>query len=150
MMFSVRWYPPCAPWLISIITTEARRKKKKNRSTRIKRMERSRMAVSPFDGVNRIRFKGSPQEFRIADCEFRIFTIRFRLQFAISNPNFAILTGLSATISRRSRLPRNVFDFQSVETILGLFIFGCKLPWGHQYRFAPLRAHRQSRFTQRR
>src|SRR5712664_1121845 len=55
-----------------------------------------RMAVSPFDGVNRIRFKGSPEEFRIAECEFRIFKTRFRLQFAIRNSNFVILPGLSA------------------------------------------------------
>jgi hypothetical protein len=37
----------------------------------IKRMERSLLAVSPFDGINRIRFKGSPTiaafRFAIAD-----------------------------------------------------------------------------------
>ena len=69
------------------------------------------MAVSPFDGVNRIRFKGSPEEFRIAECEFRIFKTRFRLQFRIRNSNFAILPGLSAQISLRSRLPRNAIWF---------------------------------------
>jgi hypothetical protein len=36
-----------------------------------KRMERSRVAVSPFDGANRIRFKGSLShcQFAIADCQ---------------------------------------------------------------------------------
>src|SRR5216683_3302188 len=53
-----------------------------------------RITVSPFDGVNRIRFKGSPEEFRIAECEFRIFKTSFRLQFAIRNSNFVILPGL--------------------------------------------------------
>jgi hypothetical protein len=40
--------------------------KNKNRSTLDRRVERSRMAVSPFDGINRIRFKGS------LDCGIRI------------------------------------------------------------------------------
>jgi hypothetical protein len=34
-------------------------------------MERSLLAVSPFDGANRIRFKGSPR-FLIFDCGFAI------------------------------------------------------------------------------
>src|SRR2546425_9122457 len=76
-------------------------------------MERLRLTVSPFDGVNRIRFKGSPEEFRIAECEFRILkrAFEFNSQFAIPISQF--FSGLSATISCKSRLPRNVFDFQT-------------------------------------
>ncbi len=48
------------------------------------------MAVSPFDGVNRIRFKGSPEEFRIAECELRILkrAFDFNSQFAIPISQF--------------------------------------------------------------
>ena len=83
------------------------------------------MAVSPFDGVNRIRFKGSPEEFRIAECEFRILkrAFDFNSQFAIPISQF--FPGLSALIFCRSGLPRNVFDFQTVERILGPFRVSC-------------------------
>src|SRR5687767_13569851 len=46
------------------------------------------MAVSPFDGANRIRFKGSPD---IADCQFPIADLK-NYQSAIGNWNLAIFT----------------------------------------------------------
>src|SRR6266852_4974288 len=85
-----------------------------------------RTAVSPFDGVNRIRFKGSPEEFRIAECEFRIFKTSFRLQFAIRNSNFVILPGLSAPIFADRGSPETPFSFQSVGEILEPFRPGGK------------------------
>ena len=84
------------------------------------------MAVSPFDGVNRIRFKGSPEEFRIAECEFRILKLAFDFNSQFAIPISQFFPGLSALISCRSGLPRNVFDFQNYEEILELFISRCK------------------------
>jgi hypothetical protein len=68
-----------------------------------KRMERSRVAVSPFDGVNRIRFKGS---LALSICDFH------HRPHPDSQP------------PRGS--PETLFDFQSVERILGRFPIGCK------------------------
>ena len=81
-------------------------------------MERLRLTVSPFDGVNRIRFKGSLDcGIRIAGCGLRIPHSEIRtLQFADSQPPFLEDRGS----------PETLFDFQAVETILGLLTFGCK------------------------
>ncbi len=66
------------------------------------------MAVSPFDGVNRIRFKGSPEEFRIAECEFRILkrAFDFNSQFAIPISQF--FPGLSAPTFAAGAPPKRI------------------------------------------
>jgi hypothetical protein len=78
------------------------------------------MAVSPFDGVNRIRFKGSLEiaDFAIVDCR-----LNSTLKSAIGN-----WIGNAPDSQPPVRLPRNVFDFQTVGWILGRFIARCKLP----------------------
>jgi hypothetical protein len=66
-------------------------------------MERSHVAVSPFDGVNRIRFKGSP---RIADLRLSIADLNSSPQ--IGNWKLAIRNdyGLSAPILRIGAPPK--------------------------------------------
>jgi hypothetical protein len=56
------------------------------------------MAVSPFDGVNRIRFKGSPN---IADC-------RLPIEIQLLKSAIANVQTLSPDL-RRSGLPRNFY-----------------------------------------
>src|SRR5690242_18891685 len=82
-------------------------------------MERLLLTVSPFDGVNRIRFKGSLDcGIRIADCELKTPHSEIRIpQFADSQPRFLEDRGS----------PETLFDFQAVETILGLLTLCCKL-----------------------
>src|SRR5678815_5321864 len=84
--------------LIEQVSCEAKvqrpKSKNKDRSTPIKGRNGQPMAVSPFDGITRIRFKGSP------DC-------RLLMLLADSHPHshseIRIQTGLSA-----SRLPRKL------------------------------------------
>src|SRR5437879_12449674 len=84
-------------------------------------MERSSLAVSPFDGANRIRFKGSPDfGLRNSDSRFEEKALSIRI------PQSAFRNRWTLSHVLRARLPRNVFDFQTVEWILDLFIFGCK------------------------
>jgi hypothetical protein len=84
------------------------------------------MAVSPFDGVNRIRFKGSPGEFRISECEFRIYQhlLAFNPQSEIRNPQFLPDSQPRSLVDRGS--PETRFDFQTVEGILGRLGRRCK------------------------
>jgi hypothetical protein len=51
----------------------------------------------------------------------------------VSNRQSAIKNRKCSRLSAAARLPRNVFDFQTVAGILGRFNIGCKQPW----RFAP-------------
>src|SRR5262245_27348990 len=73
-------------------------------------MERSSITVSPFDGVNRIRFKGSPDcGFRNADCGLNILV--FNPHSAISTPQ---LNGLSAGHWNATPAPPKALNFQLI------------------------------------
>jgi hypothetical protein len=109
---------------------------KKTAPPKSKRMERStgtpaglpvwgtpaRVAVSPFDGVNRIRFKGSPTH-----CRFAIVDCRLNSSLQIGNWKLAISNdpGLSASIHVDSGSPETLFGFQTVGEILELQGLNC-------------------------
>lgn len=57
------------------------------------------MAVSPFDGANRIRFKGSP------DCGFAIADCGIEKQIRIQHSEIHISLGLSAAHALKAAAP---------------------------------------------
>ena len=74
------------------------------------------MAVSPFDGASRIRFKGS---LVIADCQFPIADLEAVVQSAIGNCKSAMFQTLSLS-HHDFGSPETYLVFKTVETILGL------------------------------
>src|SRR3989442_12563398 len=72
------------------------------------RMERSRMAVSPFDGANRIRFKGSP-DFRLRNSDCGLEEPVFFTKSALRNQQSQI----RGTLSRYRGSPETLFYFQA-------------------------------------
>jgi len=74
-----------------------------------------RITVSPFDGANRIRFKGSP--VRIADCEMRISDLKrshFNPQSEITNPKFLGTLSREAPPKVMQTYQRNAFDSRAL------------------------------------
>ena len=68
------------------------------------------MVVSPFDGVNRIRFKGSPS---IADFRFAIADLKsFVLKPAFGYRQWA-MSGLSARSVAKPGLPRKLAELSN-------------------------------------
>jgi hypothetical protein len=80
-------------------------------------MERSRLAVSPFDGANRIRFKGSLEHclFAIADCRLLLVGVSFKLmletnrKLAIGNRQCARLS--AARLQKGAAPPKRYLIF---------------------------------------
>src|SRR5438105_1076864 len=109
MMFSVRWYPPCAPWLISIITTEARRRKRKTAPPGSKGWNGHVWLFLPSTVLTVSGSRGLLKNFelRIANSEFSQSAFDFNSQLAIRISQFLL-----------DSQPRSLADRSSPETYL--------------------------------
>src|SRR5438128_2695606 len=112
--FSIWSAPTCRRFLQNQSGDKSPHSITKNRS--IEKDGTVAITVSPFDGVNRIRFKGSPTH-----CGFAIVDCRLNSSFQIGNRKLAISNdpGLSASILVDVGSPETylVFKLRNLRTL---------------------------------